>query len=378
MNETGIYIHIPFCSSKCGYCDFNSYDNRGPLISPYVDALVTEIGRRKEEIIGREIKSVFFGGGTPTLLSPAQVNKIMETCRAVFNIGSDAEITLEANPGTVDQDYLRELRNSGINRVSIGAQSFNDGLLKKLGRGHGADDAEKAVKEAIRAGFGNVSIDLIFAIPGGNIQEWEHDLETAVSLGPDHISMYNLTIEEGSRYYNETKTGKFKLPPEEVQAEMYKRGIEALAEKGYNQYEISNFARQGMECLHNLIYWENREYAGFGAGACSYIKGVRKGNIKSPEGYIGAVNGNKDIFCFSEELPPDETMRETVIMNLRTIKGLNKDEFKARFGDNIEKVLGPEIEMLAGEGLLVNGDGWTRLSPKGLLFSNNVFMEFMK
>src|SRR3989338_4009220 len=399
--DLGIYIHIPFCLSKCGYCDFNSYSSMEGIINEYVEAIKKEFFLYSPELKDYEGISIFFGGGTPTILESGQLIAIFESCKSLFNLTADAEITIEANPETLTIDKLRELRKGGFNRISIGVQSFNDRFLKKLGRIHDSKKAYQGILSARDAGFENISIDLMFGIPDETLSDWESDIKAAIELKPEHISTYNLTIERGTQFWSETqaKACGYRLPDEDKQLEMYEKGIELLIKSGYEHYEISNFAKpcsersesNGKKCLHNQIYWRNEEYLGFGAGAYSYINGERRWNIKSPVEYMKRVeiasalprNDIHSAFSLqpliegSERLEMKGVMGETIMMGLRMLEGINLQNFKKRFGVEIQSTFSDVISRLLSNNLIIFDNGNLKLTHKGLLFYNDVSAEFL-
>ena len=383
--KLGIYIHIPFCLSKCGYCDFNSYSSMEGIINEYVEAIKKEFSLYSPELKDYEVISIFFGGGTPTILESGQLIAIFESCKSLFNLTADAEITIEANPETLTIDKLRELRKGGFNRISIGVQSFNDRFLKKLGRIHDSKKAYQGILSARDAGFENISIDLMFGIPDETLKDWEDDIETAIKLNPEHISTYNLTIEEGIQFKRELSQGRLKLPDEDRQVEMYDRGIGLLTGAGYEHYEISNFAKNGKKCVHNQIYWQNEEYLGIGAVAYSYINGERRWNLKNPMEYIKRIQGVRDsrvqgvfnVIEGRERLEEKDIMGETIMMWLRMIEGINLQAFKRRFGVEIKSTFSDVISKHLSNNLIIFDNGNLKLTHKGLLFYNDVAAEFL-
>ncbi|HLA48436.1 MAG TPA: radical SAM family heme chaperone HemW [Nitrospinota bacterium] len=390
--KIGIYIHFPFCIKKCGYCDFNSYSNMEGIINEYVEAVKKEISLISCQpsalsLQPYEIISIFFGGGTPTMLESGQLVGTLNFCKESFNLKPNAEITIEANPETLTIDKLKALKKGGFNRISIGVQSFNDKLLKKLGRVHDSKKAYQGILSARDAGFKNISIDLMFGIPDETIGDWESDIKTAIELNPEHISTYNLTIEKGTQFWSKTqaKACGHQLPDEDKQLEMYERGIELLTMAGYGHYEISNFAKHGKKCLHNQIYWQNEEYIGMGAGAYSYINGERRWNIKSLVEYIKRIQGTKEargqkvfnVIEGEEKLENRKTMGETIMMGLRMLDGINLQYFKKRFGVDLKTVFSDTISQLLNNNLIVFDNGNLKLTQKGLLFYNDVSVEFL-
>ncbi|MCX5751690.1 MAG: radical SAM family heme chaperone HemW [Candidatus Saganbacteria bacterium] len=415
-----LYIHIPFCKQKCNYCDFVSYAGKEALIDEYVTALINEIqssplspppeaedsfpsplemerggpSRARDGV--RSVTTIYFGGGTPTLLEPKHFEKILGS--SAQGSGSRREISIESNPGTADLSKLKALRSLGINRLSIGCQSFNDKHLKTLGRIHTAKQAIQFVKDARAAGFDNINLDLMFALPNQTLEEWKEDLATALSLGPEHISVYNLQIEEGTPFWELFKSeirnsksetnSKLKLPNEDMDADMYEYAIDTLKTAGYHHYEISNFAKPGFECQHNIAYWKNQNYLGIGAGAHSHVNGKRWANPNCIEEYI--KNRSSDPIPVSEIVvrsldenrhPNNDTgracperergrpdRRETIFMGLRLLDGIPIETFKG-----FEKELNESIT----DGLLVIHNNNVKLTRRGLMLANVVFERFI-
>lgn len=378
-----LYLHIPYCQAKCPYCDFNSHAASAWPEEEYTRALITEMRRRAEEESFREnsIRTIFFGGGTPSLFAPASIGNILDAASRTFGIETDAEITLEANPGTVDEPKLRGFRNAGINRLSFGAQSFNDATLKFLGRIHSADQTREAAKMAHRAGFERLNLDLIFAVPGQTRADVMYDLAQAAALEPDHISAYNLTFEEGTVFFTEMRHGKIRPLESDEQAEMYAAVREELPRRGYAMYEISNYAHPGRECRHNLTYWHNETYLGLGAGAHSFARdgagGRRWWNERNPTRYIALATETGLAETGSERAELRASMGEYVFLNLRLREGFAVADFRARFGADFEEVFGTHTRRLFEGGLLENRVGQIRLTERGLELADSVFAEFL-
>lgn len=395
-NSIGIYIHVPFCRSKCYYCDFNSYSGRDHLAGSYFSALFTEMANRADSIRNRPVSTVFIGGGTPTLVEPHYIAGMLEVCSRHFNLKADAEISLESNPGTLTFDNLKMYRTSGVNRLSIGLQAWQDRHLESLGRIHRRQQFVDNLEAAYKAGFQNINADLIFGLPGQTLEDWVDTLEAVTSFhsgtDPDtslvsgsgtglaHLSCYSLKIEEGTVFGDRYHKGTLVAADDELDRSMYKYTIETLAKKGYRQYEISNFAKPGYQCRHNLIYWKAREYAGFGAGAHSYLNHTRFSNKSDIQDYIDAV-GN-----FQTELREDvqridhkEAMSEFMILGLRLTDGISSEEFEARFGESLERIYGDQLRKLSKEGLIYTNTSARRyhLTALGLDLANKVFVEFI-
>lgn len=374
------YIHIPFCISKCYYCDFNSYPGMELVFQPYVDALISEISRASEGLNGTDrqpLTSVYFGGGTPTILSAEQLASILSAIIDSLHVASDCEITVEANPGTIDEYKIAKLKAAMFNRLSMGVQSLDDEYLARIGRVHTAQQALEAYENARRAGFTNISIDLIFALPGQNLRHWQNTLKTAIDLNPEHISLYELSIEEGTRFAEMCVQGKLDLPDEDTQVDMYEMTISELASAGYEHYEVSNFARPGYRSRHNQVYWRNEPYYGFGAGATSYICGDRSRRIADPRKYIQEINSGSDAVEFSEHLTGHASLTETIIQGLRMLDGISMSKIKAKTGADIGVEFRKEIENLTRRGLLEIVGDQMRVTHQGLLLLNDVAEEFV-
>jgi len=376
--ELGLYLHFPYCISKCPYCDFNSYqleeDNQ---ISSYISALYQEITAYSQKLKKSNIRTIYLGGGTPTILSGVQIYNILEFCKNKFTIDKNAEITIEANPGTVDGEKIKLLIESGINRLSLGAQSFNNLFLKKLGRIHNTQDIIDSYYLAREMGFNNINIDIMFALPGQTTKDLQTTLKKAVSLKPDHLSLYNLTIKPGTEYYKEYKRGRLKLPTEDEEFDMYNWAINFLEENGLEHYEIANFARPHKRSMHNLIYWQNRPYLGIGAGAYSFIKGYRYMNYENPARYIKEVMSGKFPIDNGEKLSSRKRMIETIILGLRTKDGVSYKKYKTRFGINLNDIFSKQVNKLINLGLLEEGECKIKLTRKGIFLANTVFREFV-
>lgn len=376
--KLGLYLHFPFCISKCPYCDFNSYqlkeDNQ---ISSYISALYQEITTYSKKLKKSNIKTVYLGGGTPTILSGVQIYNILEFCKSKFTIDKDAEITIEANPGTLDGEKIKLIIESGINRLSLGAQSFNNLFLKKLGRIHNTQDIIDSYYLAREKGFNNINIDIMFALPEQTTEDLQVTLKKAVSLKPDHLSLYNLTVKPGTEYYKKYKKGKLKLPNEDEEFDMYNWAIKFLEESGFEHYEISNFARPYKRSMHNLIYWQNKPYLGIGAGAYSFIKGYRYMNYENPERYTKEMMSGKLPVDNGEKLSLRKRMIETIILGLRTKDGVGYKKFKTRFGVNLNDIFFKQVNKLVNLALLEKGDCKIKLTKKGIFLANTVFREFV-
>ncbi len=383
----GLYIHIPFCTAKCGYCDFNSYAGHDHLIPSYNDALLIEASLWKRTVGARPVETVFFGGGTPSLTPVEGMAQILGGVRGMMDIAPDAEISLEANPGSLSTEYLRGLRGMGFNRLSIGVQSFDDDELKSLDRIHSGDDARQAFASAREAGFENVNIDLIYGLPEQPIEKWQRTLEQALALRPDHLSMYALTVEDGTPLARDVARGRTPAPDPDTQADHYEWTQERMERAGYEHYEISNWARPGHRCKHNLIYWRNREYLGLGAGAHSFLDGLRFSTVLLPNRYIELVtesalpapDGSTSMrhLVGGEQITPETSMADTMILGLRLNDGIDLAAFARRYGRGVDDVYGGVIAEFAGHGLLERTETLLRLTARGRLLSNELFQRLL-
>ena len=363
----GLYLHIPFCRTKCHYCDFNTYAGIEGLIPDYVTALAREIerGAAATDRAGRRLVSVFFGGGTPSLLSAAQVGHLLATAARTWGLPDGAEITLEANPGTVTPAALTELRAAGVNRLSYGVQALQPRGLAALGREHSVEEAVAAVAAAQRGGFDTINIDLIYGWPGQTAAEWAADLARAAALGVTHLSLYPLTVETGTPLATMVRQGRVRVADDDTMAEFYDLAVARLAEAGYAQYEVSNWAvrdpgrpAQGAgatprhACRHNLLYWRNEEYWGGGPGAHSHWSGRRWMNLRNPRQYIARVMAGVDLVAQAETIEPALAMAETMLLGLRLSEGVSAAAFRARHGRPLDEVFGPALAELRARGLI--------------------------
>ncbi len=379
METAGIYIHIPFCIRKCPYCSFTSFTPEEIPEKEYINAILKEIETRCRETDIPDIGTVYFGGGTPSLISPGGISAILSTIAENFKL-INPETTIEANPGTVNLERLRGYRNAGINRLSIGVQSFNDRLLVNLGRSHNSKEALNAFESARKTGFDNISIDLIHSIAGESLQDWKHDLTEAVSLHPEHISAYNLTIEEGTPFHNSQEKGLLVLPQDEEQTDMLLAAIEILGAAGYEHYEVSNYALPGLRSRHNQIYWKGGDYSGFGVSAHSYYRkgwGVRMANSPHLTDYLNRINKNGKAVVEEDILTKEKAMGEAVFLGMRMMEGINVKDFESRFGIKIEAAYTDAVEELTTEDFLIYDNDHLKLTRKGLLFHNNVAIRFV-
>lgn len=377
-----LYIHIPYCPQKCAYCDFNSYagsilDDQGA----YVAALQAEMARYAADprVVGRPIATVFIGGGTPTLLPSRLLAQVLEQARATFPFAADAEVSVEANPGTVDYagDKLLAAFTAGANRLSFGVQAFQDRILQRLGRVHSVAEVEQAVATARRAGFCNLNIDLMYGLPDQTLADWQETLERALALAPEHISAYSLIIEEGTAFHVDWERGRLETPDEGAEEEMFHLVRAVLGAAGYEQYEVSNFARSGYRSRHNQVYWRNEEYLGLGAGAHSYLNGERFWNVRLPQTYVRRLTSGQSPVEAGERLDAPGAMAETMMMGLRLLDGVEEARFAARFGRPLGEVYGPVLARLQKDGLLEQAGAAWRLTQRGLRLGNQVWAAFL-
>ena len=369
-----LYIHIPFCISKCIYCDFNSIVMKSQIVDEYLNGIENEL----QAINGKySFTTVYIGGGTPTVLNEIQLSKLLDIISKHVDVFNLKEYTIEVNPGTLNDEKILALKNSCIDRISIGIQSFNDKYLKLLRRIHTAKEAKDVFSSLREKGFENISIDLIYGYPAQTLNEWKTDLRECFILGPEHISAYCLTYESGTPLVGIMDSGKLKRLSEEEELNMYEYTNDFLGNEGYRHYEISNFAKPGKECKHNTVYWENREYIGIGAGAFSYINGERYCSIKNVKEYISAVKSKKNLIYFSEKLPQEKRASEILIMALRMTSGISKKEFFNRSGYNLTELFGTQLNVLAQAGLINFDDERIKLTRKGLSLADSVMVKFV-
>ena len=382
LETVSLYVHIPFCHTRCHYCDFNTYAGMLPLREPYVRALLTEIGMAGAltKLPGgkpRRSRTIFFGGGTPSLLSVSQVSRILDACYNNFAVDEDAEITLEANPGTLSREQLVGLRAAGVNRLSMGAQSFDAELLKTLGRIHSPKDITQAVRDAQAAGFTSINVDFMFGLPGQTMRHWRETIERALDLHIEHLSLYSLIIEEGTPFYTWTHEGRITPGDEDLCADMYEYADERLHAAGYVNYEISNWSLPGFQSRHNLTYWHNLPYIGVGAGAYSSFGGRRFSNVREPAEYIRMLKAQQWPEVESETVDKAQAMSETAFLALRTAQGLHLPTFEQRFALPFAQFAGDRLHMVEEAGLLERETEWLRLSKRGRLLGNEVFLRLL-
>ncbi len=376
ITKSELYIHIPFCVRKCLYCDFLSFSADEKTKEKYIDALCEELMFIGKERCKASLSSVFIGGGTPSVLPAELIVRVMNCVKENFTLDGDAEVTIECNPGTVDEDKLKAFYECGINRISFGLQSVHDEELKKLGRIHAFEDFQRSYEAAVKAGFTNINVDLMSDIPGQSVESWTKTLKTICELkpAPSHISAYSLIVEEGTPFADMAEDGKLDIPDEDTDREMYHMTSKILSEYGYERYEISNYAKPGSECRHNLGYWTGVTYYGAGLGAASYYGGCRFTNTSDLPVYM---DDPIDSFKLDEKLTKADKMSEFMILGLRLTKGVNTEEFKDRFERKLSDVYGREIERFMSEGLLEEDGKMLFLTEQGLDLANHVMQAFI-
>lgn len=376
--EIGVYIHIPFCKKKCSYCDFLSFllpcQDR---VADYVLGLKKELGLWADRLQRPQAISVYIGGGTPSILDLSFLEEISRAVYKYFSPGPECEFTLEANPGTLSRSKLEGISALGINRLSLGVQAMDDNLLREMGRIHNCKDVREAVFLARQAGIGNISVDLMNGLPGQTLEDWKDTLEKTINLQPEHISAYGLTIEANTVWGERHARGELTLPGEDQCVAMYWTSQKVLSLAGYRQYEISNYAKPGYECRHNLGYWYRRPYIGVGLGAATFINEVRYRNHSDLNSYLGAVSAGSIPATEEERLTKDQAMSETMFLNLRTSKGMDIARFEQQFGTDVYSAFNGQAEVLEKAGVLISHEGWLRLDPDYYLLSNEVFRRFL-
>ena len=377
MNSIALYIHIPFCEKKCYYCDFNSYSGKKHLIDHYIEALKKEIELYSPILEKYKISTIFLGGGTPSILTGSQIGEIMDTISKYYSLEESAEISIEANPGTLNKYKLKTYYESGINRLSIGLQACQDNLLKTLGRIHSFEEYLKNLEEARNVGFTNINTDLMFSLPGQKEKDWEETLEKIVSLDIPNISAYSLIVEEDTPFYNWVENEKIILPDEETDMNMYHHTIKYLGEKGYKHYEISNYAKEGFQCKHNIVYWNNENYIGLGSGAHSYFNKKRFNNINHIEEYINILMKNKLPIEEEVKVSIKDEISETMFLGLRMMDGISIEKFTRRFNRSPFEIYKVQLDKFRGQGLIYWDEKCIKLTPKGIDLSNIVFQEML-
>lgn len=374
----GVYIHIPFCSAKCGYCDFHSLVADDNFVGNYLNGLKQEIIYCGTQLIDTKPTSLYIGGGTPTILSVTQIEELVRTVQDNFRFSPGCEFTVEANPGTVTKEKCEKLAEIGVNRISLGSQAFQDNLLKSIGRLHTVADIYHSVELFNQAGITNINLDLIHGLPNQSFKDWKLSLERAAKLHPAHISCYSLSIEEETPFKRKLDQGKLDLPPEETEIEMFEYTRSFLVARGYQHYEISNYALPGRQSRHNLTYWLNGSYIGLGSGAHGYFQGSRYSNCRDLKLYINNWHKQIPAIEYQEQIEPNQAMDEMMMMGLRLIKGVKDERFKQLYGCSYHDVYPEQIKELIARGLLESETGWLRLTQRGISLGNMVFSAFIR
>ena len=377
---TALYLHIPFCRSKCHYCSFSSCANAEPLYEPYIAALMREMDNiaGQEGIAGGEgLATLFIGGGTPTCLPSELLQRLIRRAIDLFGLAAGAEISVEANPGTVDSNSLESLLALGVNRLSLGVQSFADRELGTIGRIHSGDDAESAVQAALSAGFTNVNLDLMFGLPGQTPGSWQNSLQRALALSPQHLSLYQLTIEPNTPFHSLLHNHALRLPTEDDILAMDASTERLSRSAGLLQYETSNYAAQGYQCRHNINYWHNNDYFAAGASAVSCLLGVRERRVADPAAYIRRINHHESVVIEREKLPREDSFRETVIMGLRLVQGVSRAVLYERYGLDIAAYYGLILKKLLALGLVELTATHLRISKRGWPLANQIMADLV-
>lgn len=373
----GIYVHIPFCMRKCNYCDFPSLPGMDDFFQDYADAVCREIESASGKFLNWIVDSVFFGGGTPSVLPAENISKIAGTLSKNFDISKNAEISIEVNPGTISEEKAVVYKELNFNRISIGLQSASNSILKFMGRVHTREMFEECVDLVKKCGFTNINADVIFGVPNQTMKDFQETIELVLHKGVTHVSCYSLKIEEGTPWHEMNEKGE--LPPvdEDLEREMYYWAINRLNEAGFKHYEISNFAKPGFQSMHNIKYWTSKPYIGFGAAAHSYMNDARYSNIENPVEYIKRINEGKSTIGFSEHIGIDEKLSERFILGLRMIEGVDMGQLEQEFGREALNKYHDKIKMLIGKNLLSVENGVLKLTKAGLDFANQVWLEFI-
>lgn len=372
------YIHIPFCHHICHYCDFNKVFFKQQPVDEYIEMLINEMHHTTAQRKQNMLKTIFIGGGTPTALTAKQLDRLLEGITTeLLPTNELIEFAVEANPGELTSEKLHVLKNAGVNRLSIGVQSFNDELLNKIGRVHRRDDVFRTINQAEQIGFENMSIDLMYGLPGQTVGDFKESLEIGFSLNVKHFSAYSLIIEPKTVFYNLMQKGRLSLPPQELEAQMYEIAMEEMENHGFAQYEISNYAIPGFESFHNLTYWNNVDYYGFGAGAHGYVDGVRTSNIGPVKKYIDSIKEKGNAYNSEHVVSLNEKMEEEMFLGLRKTAGVNKEAFYNKFSIELDRQFGEKIKKQVELGLVKDNGVSIKLTHKGKLLGNEVFQEFL-
>jgi len=383
---SSLYLHIPFCTIKCTYCAFNTYVHLESLIEPFVTALIRELEIGGMSKPHQQVGTIYLGGGTPSLLTPEQIGRILETIHIHYEVLPTAEISMESNPGDLHRDYMTALKRLGVNRLSIGMQTANANELALFGRRHDNDAVMRAVSAARSGGFDNLNLDVIYGFPHQTLASWRLTLGQVLALQPEHISLYALGVEDGTAMQAWIANGRLPAPDDDLAADMYDLATDVLERAGYEQYEISNWSKPGYECCHNLQYWRNLPYPGFGPGAHGYVDGIRYSTLLSPHRYIRLMQAADEDYIFPRTPATDQIIEvdregeiaDTLLMGLRlTREGISRPAFQVRFGEDLLDIHGSLIERFERNGLLYVDEQVVRLTQQGRLLSNMIFRELV-
>lgn len=374
---TAVYIHIPFCEHICYYCDFNKVFLEGQPVDRYVDLLIKEMEMKTEGESLDTVETVFVGGGTPTTLNESQIERLSESVHRIFPLSKNVEFSFEANPGDLSISKLKAMKRSGVNRISMGVQSFNNELLKKIGRIHTVKDVYQSIRNMEEVGFENVSIDLIFSLPGQTEADFKDTLHQALTLDLPHYSAYSLIIEPKTIFYNLMQKGQLILPTQDAEANMYAFLMNEMERHGKKQYEISNFAKEGFQSRHNIVYWSNEHYFGFGAGAHGYLSDTRYSNFGPLKQYMTPLEENRLPVFQTKDLTLKEEMEEEMFLGLRKVSGVSKARFFEKFGQELDTTFKEAIQVTSEKGWLENTKENVKLTKAGRFLGNNVFREFL-
>jgi oxygen-independent coproporphyrinogen-3 oxidase len=372
-----LYVHVPFCLHHCGYCDFTLVANRDHLIPEYLRLLARELqASQSDATVPTGVDTIFIGGGTPTHLSPQDLQTLFDLIRRHFELNAGGEFSIEANPDGLCDERLRVLKSSGVNRLSLGVQSFDDQVLKTLERKHTSEEAKETIDRAASV-IPNLSVDLIFGVPGQTMESWRSTVEQLIQLPVKHISTYGLTFEQGTPFFRREKSGALRRTPDTIEREMYLASIELLERGGFEHYEVSNFALPGFQCRHNNVYWNADEYFAFGPGAARYINGVRSTNCRSVVKWINSWNAGQPCVEDREELSNEERAREAIMLALRRMQGLHLPSFESRFRLSLNSLAPEELRQHLADGLLIMEGDFLKLSQEGLLIADSVVCDFL-
>ncbi|MEI4769491.1 radical SAM family heme chaperone HemW [Psychrobacillus sp. FJAT-51614] len=374
----GVYLHIPFCHQICNYCDFNKFFFHNQPVDEYIESLGKEMQLWEEQLKGAQIETIFIGGGTPTSLSESQLERLLNLIHQFLPMERVVEFSSEANPDELTFEKMQLMRQYGVNRLSMGVQTFDQDLLKVLGRTHSNEHVYGVIENAKKIDFPSISIDLMYGLPNQTMEQWQNSLQQAYSLNIPHISAYSLLVEPKTIFYNLMSKGKLSLPGEDLEADMYGYLLDEMKKQGYNQYEISNFAKEGKESRHNLIYWDNDEYIGLGAGAHGYANAIRYSNHGPLKKYMHMIDQNEKPIMMHKVVTSNEMMEEEMFLGLRKNVGVSIDRFNHRYSETIQNVYGKELEELQQKGFIIIENNHVKLTRRGRFVGNEVFQYFLQ